>query len=67
MQGSSSIGDAARMIQYGDADVMVAGSAGSIICPTGIVGLLRCVLCLLNLMIHLKGPLDLGIRIVMDS
>lgn len=36
--GVHSIGDAARMIQYGDADVMVAGSAEASICPTGIGG-----------------------------
>lgn len=36
--GVHSIGDAARMIQYGDADVMVAGSAEASVCPTGIGG-----------------------------
>lgn len=36
--GVHSIGDAARMIQYGDADVMVAGAAESSICPIGIGG-----------------------------
>ncbi|MEF9945587.1 MAG: beta-ketoacyl-ACP synthase II [Lachnospiraceae bacterium] len=36
--GTNSIGDACRAIQYGDADVMVAGGAESCICPTGIAG-----------------------------
>ncbi len=32
------IGDAARLIEYGDADVMIAGGAESTITPTGIAG-----------------------------
>ena len=32
------IGDAARMIEYGDADVMVAGGAEMATCPTGLGG-----------------------------
>jgi 3-oxoacyl-[acyl-carrier-protein] synthase II len=36
--GVHSIGDAARMILHGDADVMVAGAAESSICPIGIGG-----------------------------
>src|SRR6476659_8969003 len=36
--GAHSIGDAARMIQLGDADVMVAGGAEGAICPIGIAG-----------------------------
>lgn len=36
--GLHSIGLAARMIQYGDADVMVAGGAESSVCPLGIGG-----------------------------
>lgn len=36
--GVHSIGDAARMIMHGDADVMVAGAAESSICPIGIGG-----------------------------
>ncbi|HQS84342.1 MAG: beta-ketoacyl-[acyl-carrier-protein] synthase II [Alphaproteobacteria bacterium 16-39-46] len=36
--GSHAIGDAARLIQYGDADVMVAGSSESTVCRLGISG-----------------------------
>ena len=36
--GLHSIGLAARMIQFGDADVMVAGGAESSVCPLGIGG-----------------------------
>ncbi len=36
--GAHSIGDAGRMIQLGDADVMLAGGAEGAICPIGIAG-----------------------------
>lgn len=36
--GLHSIGDAGRMIEYGDADVMLAGGAESTICPLGLGG-----------------------------
>src|SRR3546814_20913271 len=36
--GLHSIGDAARLIEYGDADVMVAGGAESTVSPLGIGG-----------------------------
>jgi 3-oxoacyl-[acyl-carrier-protein] synthase II len=36
--GAHSIGDAARMIALGDADVMLAGGAEAAICPIGIAG-----------------------------
>ncbi len=36
--GSHAIGDAARLIQFGDADVMVAGGSESTVCRLGISG-----------------------------
>jgi 3-oxoacyl-[acyl-carrier-protein] synthase II len=36
--GLHSIGEAGRLIEYGDADVMVAGGAESTICPLGVGG-----------------------------
>ena len=36
--GAHSIGDAARMIKDGDAEIMLAGGAESTICPIGIAG-----------------------------
>jgi len=36
--GAHAIGDAMRMIQYGDVDVMIAGGTESAICPSGIGG-----------------------------
>ena len=36
--GTHSIGDAARMIEYGDADVMIAGGAEATVSPLGIGG-----------------------------
>jgi 3-oxoacyl-[acyl-carrier-protein] synthase II len=40
--GAHAIGDAARMIKYGDADIMVAGGAEAAICPIGIAGFIAC-------------------------
>ncbi len=36
--GTHSIGDAARLIEYGDADIMVAGGAEMCTCPLGVGG-----------------------------
>lgn len=36
--GTNCIGDAFRAIQYGDAEIMLAGGAESCICPTGVAG-----------------------------
>ena len=36
--GTNCIGEAMRTIQYGDADVMVAGGTEASVCPTGIAG-----------------------------
>lgn len=40
--GCHAIGDAARLIQWGDADVMVAGGAEAAICRLGIAGFAAC-------------------------
>ena len=40
--GAHSIGDAARIIMFGDADVMIAGGAESSICEIGIAGFNAC-------------------------
>jgi len=40
--GAHAIGDAARMIAYGAADVVVAGGAEASICRTGIAGFIAC-------------------------
>ena len=36
--GAHAIGDSARLIQYGDADLMLAGGAEAVICEIGIAG-----------------------------
>lgn len=40
--GTHAIGDAARLISFGDADVMVAGGAESPICRIGLTGFIAC-------------------------
>jgi 3-oxoacyl-[acyl-carrier-protein] synthase II len=40
--GAHAIGDAARLIKYGDAEVMLAGGAEAAICPVGIAGFIAC-------------------------
>lgn len=40
--GTHAIGDATRMIMFGDADVMVAGGAESPICEIGVAGFVAC-------------------------
>ncbi len=40
--GAHAIGDACRLIKYGDADVMVAGGAEAAVCKLGIAGFIAC-------------------------
>ncbi len=40
--GAHAIGDAARLIKYGDADVMLAGGAEASVVPVGIAGFIAC-------------------------
>jgi 3-oxoacyl-[acyl-carrier-protein] synthase II len=40
--GAHAVGDAVRLIKYGDADVMVAGGAEAAVCKIGIAGFIAC-------------------------
>jgi len=40
--GAHAIGDASRLIMFGDADVMIAGGAEAAICKLGIAGFIAC-------------------------
>jgi 3-oxoacyl-[acyl-carrier-protein] synthase II len=40
--GAHAVGDASRMIMYGDADVMIAGGAEAAVCQLGIAGFIAC-------------------------
>jgi 3-oxoacyl-[acyl-carrier-protein] synthase II len=40
--GAHAVGDAMRLIQYGDADVMFAGGAEAAVCKIGIAGFVAC-------------------------
>ena len=40
--GAHAIGDAMRLIKYGDADVMIAGGAEAAVCKVGVAGFIAC-------------------------
>ncbi len=40
--GAHAVGDAARLIQYGDAEVMIAGGAEAAVCKIGMAGFIAC-------------------------
>jgi 3-oxoacyl-[acyl-carrier-protein] synthase II len=40
--GAHAIGDSARLIQYGDADVMIAGGTEASVCRIGVAGFIAC-------------------------
>ena len=40
--GAHAVGDAMRLIQFGDADMMLAGGAEAAVCPLGMAGFIAC-------------------------
>ena len=40
--GAHAVGDAMRLIQFGDADVMIAGGAEAAVCKLGVAGFIAC-------------------------
>jgi 3-oxoacyl-[acyl-carrier-protein] synthase II len=63
--GTHSIGEASRIIEYGDADVMIAGGAESTVSPLGMGAFVPHAPCRPGMMIR-QRPVDRGTRIVMD-
>lgn len=60
--GAHAIGDAGRLIQWGDADVMIAGGAEASVCEIGVAGFCALRALSTNFMMNLPKPLVLGIR-----
>lgn len=63
--GTHSIGEASRIIEYGDADVMIAGGAESTVSPLGMGGFCAARALSTGMMIR-QRQVDRGTKIVMD-